>query len=244
MALIASRGIGNAGTMEIHDDGSTVTMRIRSSDGSTYSGGIPISRYVNGGWSGWFNIAYPSGSPWVNVWSGGIGSSQSVAFRVGDTGTWGFGGGGELWGTVARGPSASKPSTPAAPTASNVQPDRMTLNWTIPANGGAAIDQMLLRRSLDPTFPPGYVDYPNSGSTTSREVTGLTAGVTYYWRVYAHNAVGYSSPSPSIAVSTFAGGRVRVAGIWKAAAAWMRVLGVWKRVAAWQKVAGAWKRVR
>lgn len=198
MALIASRSIGNAGTMEIHDDGANVLMRIRSADGATYSGAIPVRVYVNGGWSGWFTVAYPSGSPWVNVWAGGIWSTQSVAFQVGDTGTSGFGGGGELWGAINR---ATVPAAPNMPVASNVQGDRMTLSWNIPANGGSAIDQMLLRSSLTADFA-SYVNYVNEGNATSRVVTGLSPGTTYFWRVYAHNAVGYSPPSGTLSVAT------------------------------------------
>lgn len=194
MVLLASRSIGEAGWMEIHDDGSTVVMRIKS-DYSATNGNIPISVYVGGGWSNWFNVYYPTGANWLNVWAGTVNPSQSVAFRVGETGTSGMGSGGELWASVSR---ATKPGVPGTPTSSATGTTQMTLSWTIPSNGGAAIDQMLLRRSDSPSFPAGYVDYPNAGNATSRVVTGLAPNSRYYWRVYAHNPIGYSDPSGTL----------------------------------------------
>lgn len=243
MALIATRGIGSAGTMEIWDDGSTILMRIRSSDSATNSGAIPIKALFNGSWSDWTYVNYPSGSPWVNVWAQGVSTSQTVAFQVGDTGTMGFGAGGQLSAAVNRTPPASKPGTPGTPVASNVSVDRLTLSWTIPSNGGATIDQMLLRRSSTSDFA-SYVDYPRAGNATSYEVTGLTPGQDYYWRVYAHNSVGYSNPSGTLKQATLGGGRLKVAGAWRDVARWMKVAGVWKRTTRWVKVAGVWKRSR
>ena len=241
MALIASRGIGNAGTMEIHDDGSTVVMRIRSSDGSTYSGGIPISVYVGGGWSGWFNVAYPSGSPWVNVWAGGIGDGQSVAFQVGDTGTWGFGGGGVLWGDVNR---ATVPPAPknVAGTPDQITATGMRYQFRETGNGGSAIIRWEYQCSTTADFSgAGWTTAPMSGDVVRSD---LIPGTTYYWRARGVNSEGNGARSAVVSARTLGGGRVRVAGVWKDTAVWLRVLGVWKRAAVWEKVAGVWKRVR
>lgn len=243
MALIASRAIGNRGTMEIHDDGSTVVMRIRSADAATYSDRIPIRVYVGGGWSGWFNVNYSKGSPWVNVWSGYIGSTQSVAFAVGNTGTSGFGTGGELWASINRTPPPTVPAKPGTPNASEVTSTSMRLTWGIPSDGGSGIDQMLLRRSSDPNFG-SYVDYPNAGNVNSRVVTDLVPGATYYWRVYAHNAVGYSVSSDTRTQATLPGGRTKNGGAWVNATPWEKVGGTWVRVLPFEKQAGAWRALR
>jgi len=91
---------------------------------------------------------------------------------------------------------AQVPARPAPPTVSAITTQGMKLSWTIPDNRGAAIDQMLLRRyNTSDVSGSDYVDYPNAGNSTSRTVTGLDPASTYYWVVYAHNAVGFSPQS-------------------------------------------------
>lgn len=89
---------------------------------------------------------------------------------------------------------ANIPSTPATPTASSVTPTSMKLSWSIPANGGSAINQMKLRRSNTANFA-SFVDYDLGAAVTSHTPTGLSPNTTYYWRVYARNAIGYSAAS-------------------------------------------------
>ncbi|KDA05866.1 hypothetical protein DC31_13955 [Microbacterium sp. CH12i] len=194
MALIASRSIGNAGTMEIHDDGVNVTMRIRSSDGSTYSGAIPIQVLVNNSWSGWFNVGYPSGSPWVNVWAGGLYFSQSVAFRVGATGTWGFGNGGELWAAVGRATVPDAPTmTGFGPNPDQITATSMRVRFNGHGDGGSPITSWALQRATDAAFTQNVVTIGSSGTSV---VTGLAPGTQYWWRARGGNAVGVGAWSP------------------------------------------------
>jgi hypothetical protein len=87
------------------------------------------------------------------------------------------------------------PSAPGTPSASSVATTSMTLSWTLPStDNGAAIDQILLRRSTNPDLS-GYTDFPLAGNATSYNATSLTPGTTYYWAVYAHNLAGYSPRS-------------------------------------------------
>lgn len=92
-------------------------------------------------------------------------------------------------------PPATVPATPGTPTVSEIGTDSMRLSWGIPSNGGAGIDQMLLRRYANADGSGPYVDYPQGGGATSAVVSGLTPGAPYYWAVYAHNRVGYSGRS-------------------------------------------------
>lgn len=85
---------------------------------------------------------------------------------------------------------ANIPGVPGGPWIANIQPTQMTVSWTIPANGGAAIDQIKLRRSSTPDFA-SYVDYDLPANTTSHTPTGLSPNSPYYWKVYARNSVGY-----------------------------------------------------
>lgn len=203
MALIASRGIGNAGTMEIHDDGWTVLMRIRSSDGATYSGAIPIRVYINGGWSGWFTVNYPSGSPWVNVWSGGIGSSQSVAFQVGDTGTSGFGGGGDLWGAISRATVPPAPDTASPGLGLDlITSTGMRFRFSSRGTGGATFLRWEYQCWPDPAFTGAGV--ATSSGTTVRD--DLAPGTKYYWRARGVNTVGTGPWSATVSATTLAQG--------------------------------------
>lgn len=183
MVLLASRSIGNAGTMEIHDDGWTVTMRVRSSDPATYNGSLPISVYMNGSWSGWFGVNYPSGSPWVNVWVGGVGSSQTVGFQVGDSGTWGFGSGGALTTWVSRA------TVPAAPTPIGVdQATANSLRYRFSGNsdGGSPIREWQIGYGTDPS----NVQYTVSSSGTST-IGNLASHTTWYFWSRGRNDVGW-----------------------------------------------------
>lgn len=120
------------------------------------------------------------------------------------------------WVTITN--PATVPATPSTPTVSEIAPNSMRLNWSIPSNGGAAIDQMLLRRFATPDGSGAYVDYPNGGGVTALTVTGLTPGTAYYWAVYAHNSVGYSSRSGILPTQTRAAARVPKAGVYVPAA--------------------------
>lgn len=97
---------------------------------------------------------------------------------------------------------ATNPSQPAAPTASEVTTTSMRLSWSIPAANGAAIDQMLLRRSINPDLSTPYDDYTFPPGTTSAVITGMTPGATYYWAVFARNSVGYSQRSNVLTQAT------------------------------------------
>lgn len=100
---------------------------------------------------------------------------------------------------------ATAPAKPAAPTASSVTTTSMRLSWKIPSNGGAAIDQMLLRRSSKPDMS-AYTDYPQAANATTAVVNGLTPGTPYYWAVFAHNPVGYSARSGILTQATLPSG--------------------------------------
>lgn len=105
------------------------------------------------------------------------------------------------YGSIPLPALANVPNAPGAPTASEVTPTSMRISWTLPSNNGATLDQILLRRSSTPDFA-SYTDIVLGGSATTQVVTGLSPASTYYWRVYAHNRVGYSAPSPTLTRAT------------------------------------------
>ncbi len=96
--------------------------------------------------------------------------------------------------TEAKAVPVTVPGAPARLTATPGN-SRVTLAWTAPASGGAAISGYLIYRG---TSPGGETGAPVNGSLvtgTSYTVTGLTNGTTYYFKVFAVNAVGQSPPS-------------------------------------------------
>lgn len=103
------------------------------------------------------------------------------------------------------GPYAVISTTPAAPTigtATAASTTSATITYTANDNGGDTITQFLAQSS--PGSIQGTVSQSGSGTIT---VSGLTAGQTYTFQVYAYNSSGYSDPSASsnsITLSTVA----------------------------------------
>ena len=214
MTTIGSAGVGTRGTLIIDDDGTYIRLYLSQGDPATYINppGKPWSVSFSGIGNDGGNFTWGSGGG-TRLIAGPyyVGYTQNIAFSIGATGTQGFGNtGATAYATAYR---ATVPGTPGTPVASEVTPTSMRLSWAIPGNGGAGIDQMLLRRS--PAVALGsYTDYPLPGNATTHVVTGLDPATTYYWRVYAHNTVGYSSQSGVIAQMTASGAYASINGVW------------------------------
>ena len=102
--------------------------------------------------------------------------------------------------TAMSGTPGASPGAMAAPVATPGD-SRMSISWVAPSTNGYAIDQYEVQSS-----PSGFSCTP---STTSCDITGLSNGTSYQFKVRAHNQLGYSdwsawsvaqSPTPSIAV--------------------------------------------
>ncbi|MFG1886138.1 fibronectin type III domain-containing protein [Micromonospora sp. NPDC049102] len=90
---------------------------------------------------------------------------------------------------------ASLPGTPAAPTAV-AGVTSATVSWTAPASNGSPITSYLITPIRDGVTQPTLTF---DASTTSRTLTGLTAGSSYAFRVAAVNAFGTGAASPASA---------------------------------------------
>ena len=91
------------------------------------------------------------------------------------------------------------PPAPVANPATSVNSGGFTANWSAVGNATG----YFLDVSTDSTFSSYVAGYQNlnAGNTLSRTASGLTSGVTYYYRVRAYNGIGTSGNSGTIAVT-------------------------------------------
>lgn len=90
-------------------------------------------------------------------------------------------------------------TTPGTPTGLAVTAGlaSASLTWTAPAdNGGAAVSDYIVETSADDSSWSIFSD--GVSSATSAIVSGLSNGVTYYFRVSAKNSAGSSDPTASV----------------------------------------------
>lgn len=183
-------------------------------------------------------IAVKSGSTWIAHASNGTRPGfENFASIDSNHGSVGDGSVGGVW--VDAPAIGSVPSVPGNPTFSEITATSVRVSWAASSsNGGRSIDAYLLRRRDVVNGP--YVD--NSALNTSRVITGLTPGKSYFFSVYAHNSIGYSAQTAQLEVRTLSGGQVKneddewdrsiphvqVAGLPRAARALVKLAGVWK----------------
>lgn len=205
MVLLASRSIGNAGTMEIHDNDGYVSMWVRSSDSATHNTTLPWRAIINGGWtpngSGAFGtVNYPSGSPWVTVGVWWLGTSQQVMFEIGNSGTWGLGGGGQLYANVSR---ATVPPPPSNIGLDQITQTSMRYRFSSAGDGGSPVDEWQIVRAKDANFTQEVVFISSSGTSV---ITGLTPGTRYWFAARGHNALGWGGYSAALNEATLPSG--------------------------------------
>ena len=176
-----TRSTGSSGTMMIRDTGSTVEFWINSNNGTTWSDHIPWSGTVNDvNVSGSYN--YPAGAGWRRVGFWTVTYNQYVTFKLGSTGTSGFG------GPTTHGPifisRATVPPAPNPVVLSSITATSMHAVFSGNGDGGSAVTTWQIGYGTDPNAPQLYV---NTFNTT---ISGLTKGTTYYFWARGINAIG------------------------------------------------------
>lgn len=109
----------------------------------------------------------------------------------------------------AFGDSSFAPSPPQNLTATVSSPSQIDLSWISPSNGSSSITGYEIQRSTDGGTNWSTIVSNTGNIDTSYNDTGLSAGMTYTYRVSAINSIGTGSPSntasattPSISISS------------------------------------------
>jgi hypothetical protein len=140
------------------------------------------------------------------------------------------------WSVRSQATTLSVPAAPSSPTMTDITQTTAVASW-IPVNtGGSPITAYQVGYSTTDTTPTTTVS-----ATSPKLLTGLSPGVTYYFRTRAQNAVGWSAWSAPTVAKTIAGARVKVGSVYKDAIPWVRQGGVWKVARPWVKAMGEWK---
>jgi hypothetical protein len=175
---------GSSATMMIRDTGTNVEFWLNSNNSSTFSHQLPWSYTDASGTSGTKYHDYSAGEGWSLVRRWSVTTDQNVTFRIGDTGTSGFGGPTSFTVAIDR---ASIPSPPSIVTLSGVTNTSVNATFTDGAANGAAIDTRQIGYGTSASTVQSTIT-----SDRSTTITGLTPGTTYYFWARTHNAKGWS----------------------------------------------------
>jgi hypothetical protein len=140
------------------------------------------------------------------------------------------------WSTRSQATTLRVPDAPSSPVISDLTQVSAVATWTPNFDGGTAITAFQVGYSTTDSSPTTSVT-----ATSPKTLTGLSPGVTYYFRTRAQNAIGWGPWSPATVAKTIAGARVKVGAVWKDAIPYVRAGGTWQVARPWVRSAGEWK---
>jgi hypothetical protein len=179
-----TKSTGSTGTMMIRDVGDGWVEFWLKAGSSTFNHDLPWAYVANGVSSSWQKFDFVSGGAWQKIAWFWITTSQTVTFKLGNTGTSGLGGPTDFNQYIFR---AGVPSPPSTPSIGTVSATSVALSFTDGANNGASIDARQVGYGTDPST----VQYTtNTGNSVV--IGALSSGVTWYFWARTHNSVGWS----------------------------------------------------
>lgn len=182
--------------MQIKDLGDIVEFWLNAGNSSTFNHQLPWGYTVNGVTNNNREYDYKAGAGWEKIGSWGVTTDQTVTFRLGDTGTSGFGGPTSFSVAIKR---ASAPGPPGAVAFSSLTGTSVAVTFAAADNNGATIDAYQVVYSKTSTITNAtYV-----ASDRSSTITGLSPGTTYWFWTRAHNSEGWGSYSASRSITTY-----------------------------------------
>lgn len=135
---------------------------------------------------------------------------------------------------------AKAPGAPQNVRVTNVTPTTVTVAWDPGSRGNADIDLYSPHKATQPNFSDD-VFVQVGGGERSYTWTGLTPGTTYYLRVNAHNADGWSDMSATVQTRTLSGFYVSDGSTWKATEAFVSDGSAWKPIEVYVSDGSTWK---
>ena len=168
MTVTYSKDTGSSGEMQIRDTGTRVEFWLNSHNSTTFNHDLPWGRTVNGDTNNSFQYDYYANAGWRKLGDWSVTTSQTVVFRIFDTGTSGFGGPTTFSQFIDR---ATIPAAPSTPILSSITSTSVGATFTDGSNGGAAIDSRQLGWGTNTSAPTS-----TGASDGSDTKTGLSPG--------------------------------------------------------------------
>lgn len=187
------RTTGTSGKMLIRDLGDIVEFWITSNNSTTFTDHLPWGWTINGS-TGSATYNYPAGGDWRRLGNYYVSTSQDVTFRIGATGTSGFGGPTTFTVHINR---QTVPPAPNAVTFSQVGSTTLVASFTSNGDGQSQIYEWQIAYGTDPNVS----QFSNSSGLTA-SITGLTPGTLYYFWARGRNALGWGPWSPRSSITT------------------------------------------
>lgn len=181
----------------IRDTGSSVEFWLNSGNSASYNYSLPWGYQVNGASSSSEHYSYGPNAGWqrLGVWN--VGSSQTVTFNLGNTGTNGMGGPTSFSATISR---SAIPDPPSLAGPYNVGSSTCDLSLTNGNDNGAATTDHQVGYGTDPWNVQYYSALSGYGTWIS--IGGLAQGTTYYFWARSWNQDGWSGWSNRVSATT------------------------------------------